>query len=201
MFSDWLFRIICCNLAVWLVSNHAIAGVVLNPDNGHYYEVVNIAKSWDDADLDARSRTYNGSVGYLVTITSVSENLFLTSTFTSAGLHYLWTGGLQLPGSTEPAGGWAWANGEAFSFQNWWTGGEPSNTGGVENRIIFDHGVTANGKSWNDLNGSVSSLGYVVEYNGSSGPVVPEPATLSIFGLGAAGFALARRTRLLSTKR
>lgn len=199
MLSTHLLRMTCCVLASLMFLNRASAGVILNPENGHYYEVVYAAKSWNDADIAARSRSYNGSSGYLVTITSAAENLFLTSTFTSNGLHYCWTGGLQLPSSTEPAGGWAWANGEAFVFQNWWPG-EPTNTGGAEDRLIFDHGVIANGKGWNDLNGVYSSLGYVVEYDGTSGPVVPEPASLSIFGLGVVGFAFARRRKSMRNK-
>ena len=98
-----------------------------------------------------------------MTVTSATENLFLTNTYSANGLHYHWLGGVQPAGSSEPSGGWSWVSGEPFVFNNW-AGGEPNNTGGIENRIVFDHGTTANGKNWNDLAAGTATSGYIVEY-------------------------------------
>lgn len=145
----------------------ADAAPILNPANGHYYDVINGSYTWAQANAAAQAMG-----GHLVTITSAQENQFLTTTFGSAGLHFRWTGGFQPPGSPEPAGGWSWVTGETFAFNNWASPGEPNNLGN-EDRIIFDHGVSANGKQWNDLNGSVLAAGFVVEF-------VPEPTTWAV---------------------
>ncbi len=145
-------------------------------DNGHYYEVVHTSGiDWFSAKAAAEGLTYSGIGGHLVTITSDAENLWLTSTFGAGSLHYHWIGGYQLPGSSEPLGGWSWITGESWGFTNWWPPGEPNNFGGRENAIVFDHGVTAAGKSWNDLNHDTGVLGYVVEYSSGTGPIPPPP--------------------------
>lgn len=156
--------------------------------NGHWYELITSSQGIDWESADSAATT---SGGYLVTITSAEENLFLTNYLGdylngNDYLHYCWTGGYQLDGSTEPGDGWTWANGEAFSYENWADGGEPNDTGGVENRVIFDHGIGADGKDWNDIAASTSAAGYVVEYDNNPNPV-PEPTTFLFFGIGITG--------------
>lgn len=154
---------------------------LLNSANGHYYDLIDASTNWDDANTAASSLTYLGIFGHLVTITDAQENFFLTSTFGSSALHLHWMGGLQPVGSSEPDGGWSWLTSEVFAFSNWWPG-EPNNNGGTEDRIIFDHGVTANGKSWNDYTGGWNANGYVVEFDTAT---VPEPTTLALLAFGA----------------
>jgi len=138
---------------------------VLNTANGHYYEVVNTSINWEAAKVQAESLVYNGMPGHLVTVTSAAENLFLTNTFGSAGLHYRWMGGYQLVGSPEPTGGWKWVTCEPFVYTN---GPFANNFYATEDRIVFDHGVVTDGKQWNDLTGTWNAAGFVVEYEGSS---------------------------------
>lgn len=159
------------------------ASLMLNPVNGHYYDVVDKPISWDDANLEAASLSYLGASGHLATITSAQENLFLTNAFGGSAIDTHWLGGYQLPGSVEPNGGWTWVTGEPWGYTNWFSTTEPNNAGGNENWVQFAHPLNADGKPWNDIYRD-SSSGYIVEFETSA---VPEPGTLTLLG-GAALF-------------
>ncbi len=185
----------------WVVPTLALAAVsgatataapTFNPINGHYYDLINTTITWTAANTAATSSVFLGVPGHLVTITDAAENLWLTDTFTADGLHLHWTGGLQPVGSAEPDGGWSWATGEVFGFANW-EPGEPNDTDGAEDRIAFDHGVSDDGKAWNDLPAGMEIDGYIVEYDTNLGTTAPEPATLALLGVAALGFPLTRR--------
>ena len=152
------------------------ASPVLNPANGHYYDIITGQNgiTWSQAKIAAESQTYEGLKGHLVTITSAEENDFIVSNFGShfAHLNYF-LGGIQPPGSPEPAGGWTWVTGEPWSYTNW----EPDSPG---NGYGGDDGIhpqgypedaletyTADGR-WNDFPSVVSEWGrdgYIVEWD------------------------------------
>jgi hypothetical protein len=144
-------------LTVWEEPESPATGPVLNPANGHYYEVVIEQINWDDAKMAAENRAFNGLQGHLATITSQDENDFIAG-FLPSGAGY-WIGGFQPPGSLEPDGNWQWITGESFDYTNWGAE-EPNETGYKdenEDRLEFDG-------EWNDLRGSHISPGYIVEY-------------------------------------
>ncbi|MBS0196800.1 MAG: hypothetical protein JSR77_08585 [Planctomycetes bacterium] len=124
--------------------------------------------------------------GHLATIASAEENAFAYSLVGGNAAFWFidqannglgpWLGGRQAPGSVEPAGGWGWVDGSPFTYANW-ASGEPNNSnGGIEDRLQFFGGQVLRGSSWNDLPGSFTVRGFVVEfdrcvgdYNGDGG--------------------------------
>jgi hypothetical protein len=166
--------------------------------NGHWYDVIHYRSTWDDANAHVQTQHFNGMQGYLATLTSAEENLFVWSSFSFDGY---WLGGYQTSKDNEPAGNWAWITGEAWRWTNWRPGWEPNNAWGDEDHLQFDWAV---GQYWNDMHNSWFSGsdnvyfsanpdgGYIVEYGGVS---IPEPATLFLFGIGIAGQVITRMRR------
>ena len=166
--------------------------------NSHLYEVVASSGSWAMADAGARSRG-----GYLATITSAAENEFVFGLIARpefwdvpTGTYGPWIGGLQLPGSAEPVGGWQWVSGEPWTYSNWYMG-EANNLDGIEDHLHFSQHQAV----WNDLPWYVTTpAAYVVEYDlpGTPASVVPEPTTLTLLATGLplfGYFVRGRRTR------
>ncbi len=154
------------------------APAVSNPANGHFYEFVSFNSSWAQANTNAVTRSYLGLQGYLATITSASENAFITSKLTSDGWIGAEANSLSFPRT------WYWQGGpevnEAFCYNTSagacsvlnslyvnWASGEPNSYGSGEacGQIYF-----ASGGTWNDLPCTGDDLaGYVEEYGGSAG--------------------------------
>lgn len=104
--------------------------------NDHFYDAISVPDglTWDAAEQSAESLG-----GYLATLTSGAENEFVFGLvnspefwFPSGGHnHGPWLGGLQPPGSQEPAGGWEWITGESWDFTSWHPT-QPDNNGNEE---------------------------------------------------------------------
>jgi hypothetical protein len=88
-----------------------------------------------------------------------------------------WLGGYQIPGSTEPGGGWIWVTGEPMSYTNWVTN-EPDNYNNNQDTIVYFDPYywedCASGciKAWStsgywiDINRNAPIKGYIIEYEG-----------------------------------
>ncbi|MCX2839836.1 thrombospondin type 3 repeat-containing protein, partial [Salinimicrobium sp. MT39] len=163
-----------------------IGGGVSNSDNDHYYEYVSGAFTWEQARADAATKTLNGLQGYLATVTSASENEFITTKLSDDG----WLGGSDsytqinsalgsslYANQTEAEGKWYWITGPEAGIQfsevatavngqytNWY-GSEPNNHSSDEHslQIYFQ-----NDGKWND-EGKGNTMGYIVEYGGLAG--------------------------------
>lgn len=160
--------------------------------NNHYYEAFAVQGgiSWADANALAIAKG-----GYLATLTSAAENQFVFNLIDKPIYWSInpqkfgsgpWLGGMQLPGSSEPGGGWQWLNEEgAFAFTKWQPG-EPNNGGpggAPEDKLLFWSVATPSGRSqfWNDGNAGAKIPSYVVEFNASP---VPEPSSGLLLSLG-----------------
>lgn len=159
-------------------------GTIVYSGNGHFYEfVASPGISWTQAKAAAEQRTYNGMQGYLVTVTSSSENEFVKGKLNGQG----WMGASD----AAQEGNWKWVTGPEAGTQfyqvtynyffgyptsisggyavngmfNGWTGAEPNDAGGNEDYAHF----WEDGR-WNDFPNQVGSIaGYVVEYGGTAG--------------------------------
>jgi hypothetical protein len=163
------------------------------PDTLHYYEfVASPGVSWAAAQAAADGRSLYGMHGYLVTITSSAEQLFVKSKLLGMGWmgasdavtegQWRWVTGPEASGTYffqqtgfYPSTGGGYSVGGAYCG---WASGEPNNYGtdGEDYAHFYADGT------WNDFNGSnTSTAGYVVEYGGMSGdsPVVPT-ATVTV---------------------
>lgn len=90
---------------------------ILNPANGHYYEIISERTSWNDAFSAANSATFNGKTGYLATVTSLNENTFIGSLIGPDGNGYD-VSGLNLPLSV--GGGYYWIGGSDSANEGAW---------------------------------------------------------------------------------
>ena len=101
-----------------------IQWTVASGGNGHWYEFFPDQMARDAAQTFSGSHFHLGVQGHLVTITSASERDFLIANnmpdvVLDSGA---WIGAYQdtsAPDYSEPAGGWRWSTGEAWSFENW----------------------------------------------------------------------------------
>lgn len=161
-----LFVFLALNLAVNCKAN-PVQWPAANGGNGHSYLAVALTDpiSWPDANDMA-----NLLCGHLVTLTSPEENDFVFHLidhkkywYPGINLRGPWTGGYQLPGATEPAGGWCWVTGESFSFEIW-EPGQPNNMGTNEDRIHFGNKLQRV-QTWNDVAFNFKQVkSYVVEF-------------------------------------
>lgn len=187
----------------------AVQAAVLNPDNGHYYELVgfddNFRLDWNEAKAYAEDLTFKGANGYLATLTSVAEDDFVWN----LGAQDYFLGAYDVS-SRNGSGQWVhnewhWVTGESFSFANWLPG-EPNHwqdgsdaTPGNEDYLMYWGAV----RGWNDTNVDSSYIengvlkyttkGFVVEFAPPASPV-PLPAAAWLF-LSAAAFFFSGRPK------
>lgn len=151
--------------------------------NDHFYRVFFDADhtQWTDSSAHAQSLG-----GYLATITSAAENIFLTGlTHTADGYVEAWIG------LTDEAieGTFVWVTGEPLIYTNW-APGEPNDAWPVvgEDYAILSPPVEQDINkpgTWNDLpNNPARVKTWIVEWDQKPASV-PEPATLWTLALAA----------------
>ena len=163
-----------------------------NKLNGHFYENITGSINWENALSAATTKSYFGRQGYLVTMTSLSENNFIwkilsTDSWIGASDNNIYinaaTGTTTYASNTGPGssdGKWHWVSGpekgtlfssgnnspitQPGQFANW-NGNEPNGGNGGEDAGQF---YTGNGGRWNDLSFNTTLNSYIVEYGGMS---------------------------------
>jgi len=152
------------------------------PTNGHVYQYVASALSWNAADTTALTLSAYGVPGYLVTITSSTENDFVKARLSGNA----WIGASD--SITE--GDWKWVTGPEAGTSFWsgasgghtvggnyasWNGGEPNDSGGNED---CGEEYVADG-TWNDLPCTGTTVdGYVAEFG--SGSTLPNVVSKNV---------------------
>jgi hypothetical protein len=151
--------------------------------NEHWYQAIWVGApgiSWPNASTAATN-----AHGHLATLTSSNENAFAYDLITDTNFWFLdgfgngggpWIGGVQPPGSPEPAGNWQWITGEAFSWNAWATN-EPNNYDGNQDRIAFYAWQSLQAPTWDDRHSANLQYGYVVEWGTPPFPPVITSAT------------------------
>ena len=182
-------KILSCTFAIATLSFTSVRAdwvtwTVASGGNGHSYLAVPASPglTWNVANQLAQAQG-----GYLATINSPEENAFVFGLvnnpqfFTAFNGSGPALGGIQLPGSAEPGGGWGWQTGEPFNYTNWLPG-QPDDGLGFwnENRLhFFSYLPSTPAATWNDINEDDTNIGgYVIE-------AVPEPATPALLGLAS----------------
>ena len=201
-------------LATITVSVSYVGGssTAFNSDNDHFYRLYSPNTTWQNA-KDATTASgncgisFNGLCGYLATVTSETETVFISSKVTDQPS---WIGG----DDTSVEGTWRWPSnspeGGAIFFKdsannpgtvnvnycldglkgfcpsavtgnidryNNWNGGEPNQSGNEDALQIVDG---ASGQ-WNDLPVTGSTLPYIIEFGGKTGEALTyQPRTRNV---------------------
>jgi len=159
-----------------------VDGTFLNPQNGHIYKYISSSGvSWADANSSSVSSTYENEPGYLVTLTSEEEDVFVQNNVDASNI---WIG---LSDETTE-GEWYWVTGPENGTLVWSSSngdskslvGESSNTNqwnnwetNDPNNANYDCGTGQDyvitkfdgGSKWNDVNNCDNRAdGYLIEY-------------------------------------
>ena len=139
---------------------------------GHFYEYVNNAVKWDEANTVAKRVSYYGLQGYLVSISSAEENSFILDKISAVS----WLGASDA--DTEDT--WEWVtgpeNGTHFStgstpngdnYTNW-RATQPNNQDGQDYMTIDDESSSYPAGEWNDRPVNDNHT-FIIEYGGMEG--------------------------------
>ena len=150
------------------------AGYYYNAINGHFYKPVTTGATYTAARAAALLTTFKGQTGYLVTITSSSEDSFIQANVPQTNIWFAATdevidGRWVIDAGPEKGTVMKTSNGQLAGniagVYNNWAAGEPNGSNHTE-----DYAVTKwNGNQWNDLSNNWSNA-YVIEYGTWTNP-------------------------------
>lgn len=149
-------------------------GFFYNGVNGHFYRPISTPATYTNARTLASQQTFKGQQGYLVTITSASEDQFIFNNVPQANIWFALTdeaveaqwridAGPEAGTLIKTSNGQL--NGNIQGQYNNWAPGEPNNSGNE------DYAVTkwGGGSQWNDLPNHFNCA-YVVEFGTWTNP-------------------------------
>jgi len=149
-------------------------GYFYNGVNGHFYRPIATGATYTNARTLSEATTFKGQKGYLVTITSADEDLFIFNNVPQTSIWFALTDEASEARWVIDAGpekgtlikiNNGQLNGNIPGQYNNWAGGEPNNSGNE------DYAVTkwGGGSQWNDLPNNFSCA-YVIEYGTWTNP-------------------------------
>ncbi len=149
-------------------------GFYYNGVNGHFYKPVTLGTTYTAARAASLLSTFKGQRGYLLTLTSSSEDLFIQANVPQTNIWFAATdevtdGTWVIDAGPEKGTIMKTSNGQTAGNRpgvyNNWAGGEPNGYNHSE-----DYAVTKwNGNQWNDLSNNWNNP-YVIEYGTWSNP-------------------------------
>ena len=150
-------------------------GYYYNGVNGHFYKPVTVGTTYTAARAASLTTTFKGQTGYLVTITSASENAFIFANVPQQNVWFAATdevvdGRWVIDAGPEKGTVMKTSNGQLngniAGVYNNWAGGEPNGSNHSE-----DYAVTnwSGASTWNDLSNNWNNP-YIIEYGTWSNP-------------------------------
>jgi hypothetical protein len=150
-------------------------GFYFNGVNGHFYKPVTAGTTYTGARAASLLTTFKGQTGYLVTITSASENAFIYTNVPQANIWFAATdevvdGTWKIDAGPEKGTTMKTQNGQTngniAGVYNNWAPGEPNGYNGSENYAVTNW----NGQpTWNDLSNNWANP-YIIEYGTWANP-------------------------------
>ena len=150
-------------------------GFFYNGVNGHFYRPISNGTTYTAARAASLLTTFKGQQGYLVTITSASENAFIFANVPQASIWFAATdevvdGRWVIDAGPEMGTVMKTQNGQLSGniagVYNNWAPGEPNGSNGSENYAVTNW----NGQStWNDLSNNWNNP-YIIEYGTWTNP-------------------------------
>ncbi len=149
-------------------------GYYYNGVNGHFYRPITTGATYTAARATSLTTTFKGQQGYLVTITSQQEDLFIQANVPQTNIWFAATdevvdGRWVIDAGPEKGTVMKTSNGQTAGnipgVYNNWAPGEPNGSNGSENYAV----TKWNGNQWNDLSNNWNNA-YVIEYGTWTNP-------------------------------
>jgi hypothetical protein len=150
-------------------------GFFYNGVNGHFYRPISNGTTYTAARAASLLTTFKGQQGYLVTITSASENAFIFANVPQANIWFAATdevrdGTWVIDAGPEKGTVMKTSNGQTAGnipgVYNNWAPGEPNGNNGSENYAVTNWN---NQSTWNDLSNNWNNP-YIIEYGTWTNP-------------------------------